>query len=125
RDPLAPALGGDQELEKPSLGLVDLLGKGGVAVQTVEPSRLLAGAELVDPVTNGFAVFDVARIDAQRAAVGGELLDVEEGQSVSGENPLDRQQREIREMLVIDRIELVLLDEPHQVRELDGGHTAR
>ncbi len=54
-----------------------------------------------------------------------QLLDVEDAQAVRREHALRRHQREVPEMLVIDRVELVLLDEAQQMRELEGGDAAR
>ena len=67
----------------------------------------------------------MARVDPQRAAVGRQLLDVEQREAVRGEDPLGGDEREVREVLVIDGVELVLVHQPHQVRELDGDHAAR
>ena len=50
------------------------------------------------------------------------LLDVEEREAVALEDPLHREQRQIGEMLVVDRVELNLANEVQQVRELDGEH---
>ena len=36
-----------------------------------------------------------------------------------------REEREVREVLVVDRVELVLLDQPQQVRELHRDHAVR
>ena len=40
------------------------------------------------------------------------------------ENTLHCQEREVREVLVVDRIELILLNEAQQMRELDGDDAA-
>ena len=63
-------------------------------------------------------VLGVAGVDPQRAAVRRQLLDVEEPQPVRREDALDREEREVGEVLVVDRVELVLLHQPQQVREL-------
>ena len=47
-----------------------------------------------------------------------QLLDVEEPQAVRGEDLSRGEQREVREVLVVDRVELRLLDQAQQVREL-------
>ena len=57
--------------------------------------------------------------EPKRAPVRGELLDVEDAQSMAGEDPFRGEQRVVREMLVVDRVELVLLDEADEVRDLD------
>ena len=61
-------------------------------------------------------------VEPQRAAVGLELLDVEELEPVVGEHALGGQAGEVLEVLVIDRVELVVLDQPQQVRHLDRHH---
>ena len=62
------------------------------------------------------------QIDAQRAAVGGELLDVDQLEPVAAGQALDRDQREVREVLVVDGVELVLGDQPREMRELERDH---
>src|SRR5579885_298253 len=54
-----------------------------------------------------------------------QLLHVEKREPVSRQNPLGGEQREIREVLVVDGVELVVLDEPQQVRELQRQNTGR
>jgi hypothetical protein len=51
-----------------------------------------------------------------------ELLDIEQLEPVVGEHALGGQAREVLEVLVVDRVELVVLDEPQQVRHLDRHH---
>jgi hypothetical protein len=46
------------------------------------------------------------------------LVDVEQPQAVMREDLLDGAERQIREVLVIDRVELVLVHQLEQVREL-------
>ena len=60
----------------------------------------------------------MARVDAQRSAVGGNFLDVEDAQAVGGEDAARGGEREVREVLVVDGVELVLFDEAREVREL-------
>ena len=52
--------------------------------------------------------------------MGGELLDVDHRQTVPGQRLLRRQQREVREVLVVDGVELDLVHEVEQVGELDA-----
>src|SRR6266536_2734141 len=56
--------------------------------------------------------------------MGGQLLDVEDDQPVVAEDVPGDQQGEVREVLVVDGVELVALEQPGQVRELDGGDAA-
>ena len=48
-----------------------------------------------------------------------ELLDVDDAHVHAGKEGVQDEQREIREVLVVDRVELVLGDQPKQVRHLD------
>ena len=66
----------------------------------------------------------MAGVDAQRAAVGRQFLDVEHVRPWCGEDPLGSTKREVGEVLVVDRVELVARDEPQQVRELERDHAA-
>ena len=52
-----------------------------------------------------------------------ELLDVDDGEAGGGEHALGRQQGEVREVLVVDRVVLVALDESEQVWDLDAEPT--
>ena len=49
-----------------------------------------------------------------------QLLDVDDGETGRGQHALRRQQREVGVVLVVDRVVLVALDEPQQVRDLDA-----
>ena len=57
----------------------------------------------------------MAGINPQRPAVGGQLLHIEDHQAVPSENLLDAEKGEIGEMLMINRVELNLLNEPDQM----------
>ena len=59
---------------------------------------------------------------AQRTAMGRQFLDIEHPHAMVFPDALMGEQREIRKVLVIDRVELVLLDQPEDVRPLDGHH---
>jgi hypothetical protein len=50
--------------------------------------------------------------------VGGNLLDVEDTEAMGGEDAARGREREVREVLVVDRVELVLFHEAREVREL-------
>ena len=57
--------------------------------------------------------------------MGRQLLDVEQGEPMPGEDTPGRPEREVGEVLVVDGVELVALHQPDQVGELDGHHPAR
>ena len=75
---------------------------------------------------NGRRLF-VARIrpaseNPDAAPMGRQVLDVKDPQVVTREHPLDHSERQVRIVLVIDRIELDLGDHPQQMRKLEGRH---
>ena len=115
-----------RKIEELALGLADLLGEAAVEVEAVEPDIGLAGDQPDDARQAGMGRIVFMRdVDAQRAAMAPQFLDVEDSQAVRGEDALRRAQREIREMLVVDRVELVLGDEPHEMRKLDRRDAPR
>ncbi len=66
-----------------------------------------------------------AEIDPQRSAMRRELLDVEHLEAVPPRQAIDRDEREVREMLMIDGVELVLVDQPLEMRKLERDHAVR
>src|SRR5262245_23895504 len=66
-----------------------------------------------------------AQIDAQGPAMGRKLLDVEHLEPVAASQPVDGNERKIREMLMIDRVELVVLDQSFEMRELERDDSVR
>ena len=66
-----------------------------------------------------------AQIDAQRSAVGRKFLDVEYLEPVTAGEPIDCHERKIREVLMIDRVELVFIDQALDMRELECDHPVR
>src|SRR3954467_7135497 len=64
-------------------------------------------------------------VDSQGAAMGGQFVHVEDGETVAGKYPLHRQEREVRKVLVINRVEF---DVPHHLKQmwkLEGDDAAR
>ena len=53
-----------------------------------------------------------------------QLIDVEDLEAVRGQHLAAGEEREVREVLVVDRVELIALHEPQQVRDLDGHDPA-
>src|ERR1019366_10715832 len=66
-----------------------------------------------------------ARVDADRAAMGGQLVHVEQRQVMRREYLLDSEERKVTEVLVVDGVELVLLHQSLQVRKFHGDDAAR
>src|SRR5881296_4629866 len=54
-----------------------------------------------------------------------QLFYVKQRESMGGEHRLRAEKREVGKMLMVNRVELVLLDEPHEVREFDGDGAKR
>src|SRR5215813_5482159 len=52
-----------------------------------------------------------------------QFLDVHHGETVPGEYSADDSEGEVRKVFVVDRVELVMLDESEQVRKLHGHQT--
>ena len=71
------------------------------------------------------AIVGVAGIDAKRSTMHRQFLHVENHEAVPGENRVYGREGEIREVFVIDGIELIVRDQLHEMRELDRDHAAR
>src|ERR1051325_3434246 len=69
------------------------------------------------------SIFSMACIDSQRPTMCWNLLDIEKRKSVSGKNVIDRGKRQVRKMLMVNRVELIFAHEPHQMRELHGNYS--
>ena len=67
----------------------------------------------------GARIVGMATVDAQAAAVRGQLLHVAHAQAGAGEYRGHRVERQVGKMLVVDRVELRVLDEAHQVRKFE------
>ena len=87
---LPPAV--DQELEQAPLGLLDPRRELAVALQRVEAQRTLAFAQRLHLRADGCRSPSGAtlRVDAQRPAVGGQLVDVEHLEAVRATAPSAR-----------------------------------
>src|SRR6185437_16197003 len=115
-DRLAPALGVDEEVEKAALRRLDALGERGIGRKLAQAGLLLALRHGADAGRRRPAgILGVADKEPQRAAMRPQFLDIEDAQTVSGQQRLDRGQREIPEMLVIDGVELVLVDKAQEM----------
>src|ERR1700758_197056 len=97
-----------------------------IPLEASEPGGFFASPKLVYPSADDFrAVLDMACVDSEGPAMGAQLLDIKECQAVASEDLLRGQEGEIAEVFVIDRIELILFHQPHQMRKLDGDDTTR
>src|SRR5262245_26720466 len=64
-------------------------------------------------------------VNTQRAAVCGQFIDIKYAHSVSREYLFGGQRRKVREMLVIDLIELVAIDRPEKMWEFNCANSPR
>ena len=64
----------------------------------------------------------LGKIDAERPAMRRQSVDVDQHEAMGGGKPRHGSKREIREVLVIDGIELVLFHQTLKMRHLDGDH---
>ena len=67
----------------------------------------------------------MAAIDSQAATMGRELFYLPDAEPRGFEDANDGMEREVGEMFVIDRIELCLFDELHQMREFQRDCATR
>src|SRR5262245_6502931 len=115
----------DQELEQAPLRLGDARAELAVTVDRVVPACAL----LVEDALDALAALVHRALpldeDAERATVRGKLLDVEDLESVLGEEANHRRQREVRVVLVVDGVELEPLDQSHEMGHLDRRHAVR
>ena len=89
------------------------------------PAACLGGEHGADALGRLAGGGRVAGVHPQRAAVRGQLLDVDHAQAGGGERPRRREQREVLVVLVVDRVVLAALDQPQQVRELERDQPVR
>src|SRR5215469_8479591 len=92
--------------------------EAGVTRHQVQAGCLFAVEHRLDPGPRLSSTFFWYRVHAQRPAVRRQLVDVDDPKSGGGQRPRRGQQRQVREVLVIDRVVLALLDQPRQMREL-------
>src|SRR5919198_2003709 len=124
-DRLPAILRVDKKFQELSLRLFHALTEAGVRVQTRHPGIDLPPPKLLRAIGRRMrGVVGMAGVDPQRAAVRRDLVDIEDRQMVRREDPLGRNEREVREVLVVDGVELVLAHELKKVRELDRDDAA-
>ena len=70
-------------------------------------------------------VVAVASEYAQRPAVRRQFLDVEKGDAMLRKDSLNRHKRQVAEVLVVDRVELVFRHQARQMRKLHCDHAPR
>src|SRR6266404_614841 len=114
----------DQEFQQLALGLAHSRFEILIVAERCHTRLRLPCAKGDESLRDFFGrIVGMARINADRAPMSRKLLDIEERKPVRGKNAFYGVEREIREVLVVDLIELISLDCSQQVRELDGYHT--
>src|ERR1700746_2724935 len=69
------------------------------------------------------SVFRVAGIDTERTAMSLEFFDVKNLQSMRLQDSNCSEQREIREVFMVNGVELVVFDQPQQMGEFQGDYS--
>src|SRR5262249_31495410 len=110
----------DQEPQDVALGPPYPLGELAVHARSLEAGASLEIRDRRDRAAGLGGVLGMANVQAQRAAMRAELLDVDHREPVGCEDPRGGAEREVREVLVIDLVELVALQRAQEVRKLDG-----
>src|SRR6266851_544939 len=94
----------------------------GVELYAVEAGRPFLLKQLANRIRRRARASDV---ELQRATVDRKTLDVDDGEPVPAEQRLQRDEREVAEVLVVDRVELERLDHRLDVGDLDDRHAVR
>ena len=104
---------------------MDARGEARIGRDVLEADLALMRQQAGDVRCHRMRGISAAEIDPQRAAMGRDLLDVEHLEAVARGHALDRDQREVGEVLVIDGVELVLVDQRLEMRELERDDALR
>ena len=110
---------GEQEAEQVALDLEHRGCEAFVTGHRVQARGLLRGQHRLDPLGRLAVAFFRACVDPQRPAVRREFLDIHHPQPGRREGAGGGQQRQVREVLVVDRVVLPALDQAEQVREFE------
>ena len=110
----------DEEVEQVALDLQDLPGESGMTGECVQSGEVLLFEERFHALGGLTRLLLGTRVDAERATMGVELLDVDDTQPRRGQGSGGGEEREVRVVLVIDGVELTPLHQTKQMRELEG-----
>ena len=117
---LSLASRGDEELQHLALHVDHPVGEPVVDRQLRQPGCQFLRQHIMQPRSvPSRTIPRVTGMDAQRTAMRRQTIDVEYRQAMTREHLVDHQQRKIRKVLMIDRVELAFRDQPQQVRKLD------
>src|SRR6266540_1651919 len=96
-----------------------------IIVDGSESGGFLSRPQFTNPVRDRVrAILRVSGIDPYRPTVGGQFFDVEDGEAMCLEHPGNGHEGEVGEMLMVDSVELVPVDETHEVREFHCDHAS-
>src|SRR5262249_13841371 len=97
-------------------------GKSRVASDVLESDLALVRQQRIDAGRGRVGSLRAAEINPKRPAMGQKVLDVENPEPMLARQPVNGDHRKIREMLVVNGIELIVFDEPLKVRKLQSDH---
>ena len=98
----------------------------GIAGHVPVPGIELAAPEIVEPGRRGPRSSSAwtTKYRSEPPWVG-QLLHIEDAQAVAGQHPLRTDERVVHEVFVVDRVELVALDESNEVGDFDRQQSVR
>src|SRR5688572_7684823 len=113
----------DQELQKLAFGLFYFFAEAKVSLQIRDRASSLFGSQVLDSFFRPFAaIFLMPHVNSQRPPMSRKFVDVENGQSMSSHDLAHGMEREVREMLMVNRVKLILIHQAHQMWKLQGDH---
>ena len=104
---------------------MNFFGKARVAFDVLKPNFPFMGQKRIHTRGRLVCRIGVAQIYSQRPAMRGELLNVEYSEMVPSREAINREKRKIREVLVVDGVELVLRNKSFKVRKLQRNDPLR
>src|SRR6185437_7612563 len=110
----------NEEVQQLAFGALSLRGKVAVGSKALQAGVLFRKQQGIDTGLTGAATCSVAGEDAERTAVGGQFLHVGDAQLLSFQGSAGGLQAEVAEMLVVNRIELIVAEELEQMREFEA-----
>src|SRR5258706_3373155 len=104
---------------------MNLCGEWRVALDVLKSNFALVGQQCVDARQCHLLASSMAKINTQRSAMGSKSFDVEYPEIVLACEAINRDQRKIREMLVVNGVELVFVYQPLEMGEFQRNHSPR
>src|SRR6185436_996636 len=124
--PLAFTPGAHKKFEQVAFDVFDLFGKPRISVDLSKTSSVFGRSELSHTIAFSLrGVLAMLAINPQRSAMRPQFFDIENRKTGAFEHVLHDQQRQIREVFVINRVELSMANLLHEVRKLERDHTVR